>query len=72
MDDASPELTQIDEIFILRKQRNSERSEKGFVAKPIDGELVIALYDMVLQHLRRIWWDPQSALTNGRLFNLPR
>jgi hypothetical protein len=69
MDDAAPELTQIDEIFILRKQRNSERNAPGFVPNPIDPDLVCQLYDLVMAHLRRVWWDPNSALTNGRLFN---
>lgn len=71
MDDATPELTRIDEIFILRKQKNSDRLAPDFVPNPIDSALVWEMYQMVLRHLGRIWWDPESALTTGRLFNLP-
>jgi hypothetical protein len=69
MDDCSPELSRIDEIYVLRKQRNLERGHVGFVANPIDGELVWDLYEKVVRHLARIWWDPASALTTGKLFN---
>ena len=69
MDESSPELTEIDEIYVLRKQRNSDRATTDFVPKPIDGGLVVDLYGMIIRHLRRIWWDPASALTTGKLFN---
>ena len=71
MDDASPELSRIDEIYVLRKQRNSERLSQGFVPNPIYGELVIDIYRQVQRHLNRVWWNPQSAITNGKAFNFP-
>ena len=69
MDDASPELSVIDEIYILRRQKNSERLQEGFQQNPIYSDLVICLYAECLRHLKRIWWDPQSALTVGKVFN---
>jgi hypothetical protein len=72
MDDASPEISLIDEIYVLRKQRNSARLEPGFVPNPIYAELVAEIYADCLAHLRRIWWDPQSGFTIGKVFNFPR
>lgn len=69
MDDCRPELSEIDEIYILRKQRNSERISAEFKANPIDGDLVWDMYCLVISHLKRIWWDPESALKSGKLFN---
>jgi hypothetical protein len=71
MDNASPEMSRIDEIYILRKQRNSERLDPDFVPNPISAELVCDIYGHVLNHLRRLWWDPQSALLTGKAFNTP-
>ncbi len=68
MDDASPEMSLIDEIYILRKQRNSERLAKGFVPNPIAPDLVWDLYVKCVDHLKRIWWDPDAALETGRVF----
>jgi len=72
MNDAAPEMSRIDEIYVLRKQRNSERLAENFKPKPIDTALVIDIYRQVQRHLRRVWWDPQSALTTGKAFNTPR
>lgn len=72
MDDAAPEMSRIDEIYVLRKQRNSERLAENFSPKPIDASLVIDIYRQVQRHLSRVWWDPQSALTTGKAFNVPR
>jgi hypothetical protein len=69
MDDARPELSRIDEVYILRRQRNSARLDKNFIPNPISAELVGDIYVQVLTHLRRIWWDPASALTTGKLFS---
>ena len=69
LDDASPELSRIDEIYVLRKQRNLERNAVGFVPSPIDAGLVWDLYQLCLRHLTRIWWDPASAVTTGKVFN---
>jgi len=71
MDDAAPELSRIDEIYILRKQKNSERISAGFVANPIYPDLVVEIYRQIQRHLSRVWWDPQSALTTGKAFNFP-
>ena len=46
MDNARPELSRIDEIYVMRKQRNSERGASDFVAKPIDHTLVFDLYEL--------------------------
>lgn len=72
MDDASPEMSRIDEVYVLRKQKNSERLGKNFTAKPIDADLVVDLYQQVLRHLKKVWWDPESALKTGKAFNTPR
>ena len=72
MDDAAPEMSRIDEIYILRKQKNSERSAKNFTPKPIHADLVIDLYRQVQRHLTKVWWDPLSATTTGKAFNFPR
>ena len=72
MDDASPEISLIDEIFVLRKQRNSERLGAEFKPNPIDASLVCEIYSDCVRHLGKIWWDPQSALKTGKVFNLPR
>lgn len=72
LDKASPELSVIDEIYILRRQRNLERSHINQKINPIYPDLVWSLYEDVMAHLRKVWWDPQSGLTSGRVFNLPR
>lgn len=72
MDDCRPELSKIDEIYILRKQRNSERLAADFKPNPIDDSLIFDLYTRVLKHLSRIWWNPDSALTTGKLFDYPK
>ena len=69
MDDARPELSRIDEIYILRKQRNSARLSRGFEPNPIDPNLIVDLYRKVENHLGRIWWDPESALSRGKVFD---
>lgn len=70
MDDCRPELSKIDEIYILRRQRNSDRLAENFIPNPIYGDLVWDVYSRVLAHLGRIWWDPSSALVTGKLFNI--
>jgi hypothetical protein len=69
MDDYRPELSKIDEIYVLRKQRNSERQAVGFRPNPIDPELVWDLYQRVNNHLGKIWWDPEAGVRIGKLFN---
>lgn len=72
MDEGLPEASMIDEIFILRRQRNLERLHTGFTPNPIYPDLIKNIYDDAVDHLKRVWWDPQSALTEGRVFNFPR
>ena len=69
MDEAFPELTKIDQIFILRKQRNSDRLAPDFVPNPISEQLVCDIYKETIQHLKKIWWDPESVLKTGKLFD---
>ncbi|MDB4734469.1 Bpu10I family restriction endonuclease [Akkermansiaceae bacterium] len=71
MDHASPEISLIDEIYILRKQRNSDRLSADFTPNPIDDTLIWEIYDGTLRHLQKVWWNPDSALTNGRAFGRP-
>ena len=71
MDDASPEMSLIDEIYVLRRQRNLERNRADFVRNPIYSDLVLSLVEMVSAHLRRVWWDPTAALTKGKMFDRP-
>ena len=70
MDKAAPEMSLIDEIYVLRRQRNSERSSKDFIPNPIYADLVIDLYSQCINHLKKIWWDPESALKEGKVFNV--
>lgn len=69
MDDGFPELTKVDEIYVLRKQRNSDRLKKDFKPNPIDSDLVYEIFTLTCKHLNKIWWDPESALTTGKVFN---
>ena len=74
MDEAYPELTHIDEVFILCKATNSARLEnraKEIEPHPIDAELIVDLFQMVKCHFNRIWWDPQNALDRGRIIGRP-
>ncbi|WP_371373643.1 Bpu10I family restriction endonuclease [Thalassotalea aquiviva] len=70
MDKASPEMSLIDEIYVLRRQRNSDRLSENFIPNPIYTDLVIDLYTQCINHLKKIWWDPESALKEGKVFNL--
>ena len=72
MDDASPEVSLIDEIFILRKQRNSERQGATFRPNPIDANLVWEIFEGSIRHMQKVWWDPNSALTSGKAFGRPQ
>ena len=69
MDDARPEKTSIDEIYILRHQRNSDRLKDNFQPSPIDEDLIWDFYCTVLSHLRSVWWDKESGLKIGKVFN---
>ena len=71
MDDAAPEKTGIDEIYILRHQKNSDRLKSDFTPNPIDSELVWEFYSEVIGHLKSVWWDKESGLKVGKVFNFP-
>ncbi len=66
MDEGYPELSQIDEIYILRRQKNSERDQQPIL--PIYSDLIMEIYSSVVKHLEKIWWNPDAALTTGRVF----
>jgi hypothetical protein len=72
MNNASPEISLIDEIYVLRRQRNLERQHADFEPAPIAADLVCHIYEDVVRHLKRIWWDADAALVSGRVFNYPR
>lgn len=69
MDDASPKKTRIDEIYILRHQKNSDRLKEDFQPNHVDWRLVWDLYSNVFEHLSSIWWDKNSGLSIGKVFN---
>lgn len=74
MTDASPELTDIDEVYILCKAKNAERERrKKKNEAPIDicSDLIIDLYSRVCCHLNAIWWKPEDAVDNGKIINRP-
>lgn len=74
MKDAYPELTSIDEVFILTKSSNAERLEHRKFGRPIheiSPELIEEIYWMVDKHLAKIWWSPDDAVKRGRVINRP-
>ena len=74
MSDASPELTDIDEVYILCKAKNSDREARKRANLPpldINADLVIDLFERVNRHLNSIWWHPDDAVENGKIINRP-
>ena len=74
MDEASPELTDIDEVYILCKAKNSERlsrSQQGLPPLEIDSSLIYDLFQRVRKHLNSIWWSPEDAVSNGKVICRP-
>jgi len=72
MDDAYPELTDIDEVFILTKQSNAARlRQKSSTPHPICEDLMLDIFHHVSTHLNKIWWSPEDALVRGRIINRP-
>ena len=72
--DEQPELSDINEIYILCKASVSERLEtRKQGAKPhiIQEDLIIDLFNKVKCHLNSIWWSPDKALTTGKIINRP-
>lgn len=74
MDEASPELTDIDEVYILCKAKNAERLRRTSEHLPpldIDGALIVDLFSRVQRHLNAIWWNPEDAVSNGKIICRP-
>ena len=74
MSDAAPELTDIDEVYILCKAKNTDRERRKRANLPpfdIDADLIIDLYQRVSRHLNAIWWKPEDAVENGKIINRP-
>nr|CAA74999.1 Bpu10I restriction endonuclease beta subunit [Bacillus pumilus] len=74
MDQAYPELTDIDEVFILCKASVGERTalkKKGLPPHKLDENLMVELFHMVERHLNRVWWSPNEALSRGRVIGRP-
>lgn len=74
MSAASPELTDIDEVYILCRAKNAERERRKKGNLPplsIDSELVFDLYQRVSRHLNSVWWNPETAVDNGKIINRP-
>lgn len=72
--DASPELTDIDEVYILCKARNADRERRKRNNEPpfdIDADLIIDLFDRVSRHLNAVWWKPDDAVEIGKIINRP-
>ncbi|WP_308682198.1 MULTISPECIES: Bpu10I family restriction endonuclease [Bacillota] len=74
MSDAAPELTDIDEVYILCRAKNADRERRKRENLPlfdIDADLIIDLYNRVSRHLNAIWWKPEDAVENGKIINRP-
>ena len=74
MSDAAPELTDIDEVYILCKAKNADRERRKRHGDPpfdIDEDLIVDLYDRVNRHLHSIWWNPDDAVKLGKIINRP-
>lgn len=74
MDEASPELTDIDEVYILCKAKNAERLRRSSEHLPpldIDRTLITDLFFRVQRHLNAIWWSPEDAVSNGKIICRP-
>lgn len=73
--DASPELTDIDEVYILCKAKNADRERrKRNHEEPfeIDADLIIDLFERVERHINAVWWKPDEAVALGKIINRPR
>lgn len=72
--DEQPELSDINEIYILCKSSVSERSgarKEGTNPHKIHDDLIIDLFNKVKGHLNSIWWSPDKALITGKIINRP-
>lgn len=74
MSDATPELTDIDEVYILCKAKNFDRERRKRTNEPpfdIDTSLIIDLYERVDRHLNAIWRKPDDAVEICKIINRP-
>lgn len=74
IENARVDLTSIDDVLILCKASNSERADRKQAGKPphpIDSGVVWSFFEDVDKHLRRVWWDPENALSRGRIIGRP-
>jgi len=72
---ATPEFTDVSEIYVVCKAKNTERKKRkddGMPPHPVHEDVVINLFQMVLAHLQSIWWDPDSVLKSGVVIGRPR
>jgi len=60
----NPKHTQIDEIFVLRRQKHKRKP-----LNPIDAQIVWELFNPVKDHLEKEWWTPEKATERGRLID---
>jgi len=60
----NPKHTQIDEIFVLRRQKSGQKPPNQ-----IDAQLVWELFNLVKDHLEKEWWNPEKATERGRLID---
>lgn len=70
----TPEVTDIAEIFVLCKADNATRAKRkaaGESPHPVYEDVVLSLFNMVLGHLRAVWWDPNTALERGKVISRP-
>lgn len=72
MESATPELTDIDEVYVLCKATVGQRHRGIEGIHKIDAELIKDLVDEVSEHVKRTWWDPQNALSIGKIINRPQ
>lgn len=70
----TPEVTDIAEIFLLCKADNASRAKRKVDGDPphaVYGDVVQALFQMVVGHLQAVWWDPDTALERGKVISRP-
>lgn len=71
METATPELTSIDEVFVLCKATVGERTKSGANIHDIDSKLVGEIVSQAKEHLTDTWWDKETTLSVGKIINRP-
>jgi hypothetical protein len=70
--DSHPELTDIDEVYVLCRESNADRLKKqkaGQDITPINEDLILDIFNLVSKHLNRVWWQPENAISQGKVIN---